>query len=149
MQDDQQSIWFSIPNLDSMNAMCKNTACEALGIEITEVGHDFIRGTMPADTRTFQPFGLVHGGANVVLAETLGSIGANLLVDNSKFYCVGQEVNANHLRGVRTGRVTGTARLWHAGKSSQVWNIELRDDEGKLSCISRLTMAVVPVPGSK
>ena len=129
--------------------MCKNTACEALGIEITEVGPDYIRGTMPADTRTFQPFGLVHGGANVLLAETLGSIGANLLVDNSQFYCVGQEVNANHLRGVRSGKVTGTAKLWHAGKSSQVWNIELHDDSGKLSCISRLTMAVVPVPGSK
>lgn len=149
MQNDHQSIWFSKPNLEHMNAMCKNTACEALGIEITEVGHDYIRGTMPADTRTFQPFGLVHGGANVVLAETLGSIGANLLVDNSKFYCVGQEVNANHLRGVRSGKVTGTAKLWHAGKSSQVWSIELHDDSGKLSCISRLTMAVVPVPGSK
>ncbi|MBU0783326.1 MAG: hotdog fold thioesterase [Gammaproteobacteria bacterium] len=149
MQNDQQSIWFSIPNLENMNAMCKNTACEALGIEITEVGHDFIRGTMPADARTFQPFGLVHGGANVLLAETLGSIGANMLVDNSKFYCVGQEVNANHLRGVRNGKVTGTARLCHAGKSSQVWNIELHDDHGKLSCISRLTMAVVPVPGSR
>lgn len=149
MQNDQQSIWFSTPNLEHMNAMCKNTACEALGIEITEVGPDYIRGTMPADTRTFQPFGLVHGGANVVLAETLGSIGANLLVDNSKFYCVGQEVNANHLRGVRSGKVTGTAKLWHAGKSSQVWSIELHDDSGKLSCISRLTMAVVPVPGSK
>ena len=149
MQNDQQSIWFSTPNLEHMNAMCKNTACEALGIEITEVGPDYIRGTMPADTRTFQPFGLVHGGANVVLAETLGSIGANLLVDNSKFYCVGQEVNANHLRGVRSGKVTGTAKLWHAGKSSQVWSIELHDDAGKLSCISRLTMAVVPVPGSK
>ncbi|MEW6205687.1 MAG: hotdog fold thioesterase [Pseudomonadota bacterium] len=149
MQNDHQSIWFSTPNLEHMNAMCKNTACEALGIEITEVGHDYIRGTMPADTRTFQPFGLVHGGANVVLAETLGSIGANLLVDNSKFYCVGQEVNANHLRGVRSGKVTGTAKLWHAGKSSQVWSIELHDDSGKLSCISRLTMAVVPVPGSK
>ncbi|MGQ0688990.1 MULTISPECIES: hotdog fold thioesterase [Limnobacter] len=149
MQKDQQSIWFSKPNLENMNAMCKNTACEALGIEITEVGPDYIRGTMPADTRTFQPFGLVHGGANVLLAETLGSIGANLLVDNSQFYCVGQEVNANHLRGVRSGKVTGTAKLWHAGKSSQVWNIELHDDSGKLSCISRLTMAVVPVPGSK
>jgi 1,4-dihydroxy-2-naphthoyl-CoA hydrolase len=149
MQNNQESIWFSTPNLENMNVMCKNTACEALGIEITEVGPDYIRGTMPADTRTFQPFGLVHGGANVVLAETLGSIGANLLVDNSKFYCVGQEVNANHLRGVRSGKVTGTAKLWHAGKSSQVWNIELHDDSGKLSCISRLTMAVVPVPGSK
>ena len=149
MQNNQESIWFSTPNLEKMNAMCKNTACEALGIEITEEGPDYIRGTMPADTRTFQPFGLVHGGANVVLAETLGSIGANLLVDNSKFYCIGQEVNANHLRGVRGGKVTGTAKLWHAGKSSQVWNIELHDDSGKLSCISRLTMAVVPVPGSK
>ena len=149
MQNNQESIWFSTPNLENMNVMCKNTACEALGIEITEVGPDYIRGTMPADTRTFQPFGLVHGGAHVVLAETLGSIGANLLVDNSKFYCVGQEVNANHLRGVRSGKVTGTAKLWHAGKSSQVWNIELHDDSGKLSCISRLTMAVVPVPGSK
>ncbi|MCE2746509.1 MAG: hotdog fold thioesterase [Burkholderiales bacterium] len=149
MHKEQQSIWFTAPNLEHMNAMCKNTACEALGIEITEVGPDYIRGTMPADARTFQPFGLVHGGANVVLAETLGSVAANLLVDNSKFYCVGQEVNANHLRGVRSGKVTGTARLWHAGKSSQVWSIELHDDSGKLSCISRLTMAVVPVPVSK
>lgn len=149
MQKEQQSIWFSTPNLEHMNAMCKNTACEAMGIEITEVGPDYICGTMPADARTFQPFGLVHGGANVVLAETLGSVAANLLVDNSKFYCVGQEVNANHLRGVRSGKVTGIAKLWHAGKSSQVWNIELRDDSGKLSCISRLTMAIVPIPGSK
>ena len=94
MQNNQESIWFSTPNLENMNVMCKNTACEALGIEITEVGPDYIRGTMPADTRTFQPFGLVHGGANVVLAETLGSIGANLLVDNSKFYCVGHESSA-------------------------------------------------------
>jgi 1,4-dihydroxy-2-naphthoyl-CoA hydrolase len=149
MQNDQQSIWFSTPNLEHMNAMCKNSACEAMGIEITEVGHDFIRGTMPADHRTFQPFGLVHGGANVVLAETLGSVAANLMVDNSKFYCVGQEVNANHVRGVRGGKVTGTAKLWHAGKSSQVWHIELHDDQGKLTCISRLTMAVVPIPGSR
>lgn len=149
MQNSPTPIWFSTPKLEHMNAMCKNSACEAMGIEITEVGPDYIVGTMPADARTFQPFGLVHGGANVVLAETLGSIGANLLVDNSKFYCVGQEVNANHLRGVRSGKVTGKASLWHAGKSSQVWNIELRDDEGKLTCISRLTMAVVPVPGSK
>jgi 1,4-dihydroxy-2-naphthoyl-CoA hydrolase len=149
MHNETNSIWFSKPDINAMNAMLKNTACEALGLEITEVGPDFIVGTMPADTRTFQPFGLVHGGANVVLAETLGSMGANMVVDNSKFYCVGQEVNANHLRGVRTGKVTGRANLWHAGKSSQVWNIELRDDQGKLTCVSRLTMAVVPVPGGK
>ena len=143
------TIWKKPISLALLNQTNAHTAASHLGIEITEVGPDYIRGTMPADTRTFQPFGLVHGGANVVLAETLGSIGANLLVDNSKFYCVGQEVNANHLRGVRSGKVTGTAKLWHAGKSSQVWNIELYDDSGKLSCISRLTMAVVPVPGSK
>lgn len=149
MQEHKKSIWFNPPNIELTNAMCKNTACEAMGIEITDIGPDYVRGTMPADTRTFQPFGLVHGGANVVLAETLGSIAANLLVDTSKFYCVGQEVNANHLRGVREGKVTGTASLWHAGKTSQVWHIELRDDAGKLTCISRLTMAVVPLPGAR
>ncbi|HEX4856874.1 MAG TPA: hotdog fold thioesterase [Limnobacter sp.] len=149
MQEKKQSIWFSTPTLEQLNASCKNSACEAMGIEITEIGPDFIRGTMPADHRTFQPFGLVHGGANVVLAETLGSVAANLLVDNSKFYCVGQEVNANHVRGVRSGKVTGTASLWHAGKTSQVWNIALHDEQGKLTCISRLTMAVVPIPGAR
>lgn len=147
MNDNKKPIWHANPGLDALNAGCKNTACEALGIQITEIGPDYIVGTMPADHRTFQPFGLVHGGSNVLLAETLGSIGANMLVDNSRFYCVGQEVNANHLRGVRQGLVTGKASLWHAGRSSQVWNIELFDDQGRLSCISRLTMAVVPIPG--
>ncbi|MFN4329853.1 MAG: PaaI family thioesterase [Limnobacter sp.] len=149
MSSSTKPIWFSTPDLQTMNAGSKNTALQAMGIEITEIGPDYVRGTMPADHRTFQPFGLVHGGANVVLAETLGSVGANLLVDNSKFYCVGQEVNANHLRGVRSGLVTGTARLVHAGRTSQVWSIELHDDQGKLTCISRLTMAVVPIPGAK
>ncbi|MCQ8896127.1 hotdog fold thioesterase [Limnobacter humi] len=143
---EKSSIWFANPDLAAMNAGGKNTALEALGIQITEIGPDYIRGTMPAEPRTFQPFGLVHGGCNVVLAETLGSVGANLVVDNSQYYCVGQEVNANHLRGVRSGTVTGTATLLHAGRTSQVWSIELRDDAGKLSCISRLTMAVVPIP---
>jgi len=142
-QSEQKSIWFSPPSIERINAGMPNTACGAMGLEVTEIGPDYIRGTMPADHRTFQPFGLVHGGANVVLAETLGSVGANLVVDTSKYYCVGQEVNANHLRGVRSGTVTGTARLVHAGRSSQVWSIELHDDAGKLSCISRLTMAVV------
>lgn len=142
----KSSIWFSQPDLARLNAGMANTACEAMGMELTEIGPDYIRGTIPADKRTFQPFGLVHGGANVVLAETLGSVGANCVVDNSKFYCVGQEINANHLRGVRSGKVTGTARLVHSGRTSQVWSIDLHDDSGKLSCVSRLTMAVVPVP---
>lgn len=141
-----KSVWFTQPDIAKLNAAMVNTACEVMGMEVTEIGPDFIRGTIPADKRTFQPFGLVHGGANVVLAETLGSIGANCVVDTSKFYCVGQEVNANHLRGVRSGKVTGTAKLVHAGRTSQVWSIELYDDSGKLSCISRLTMAVVPIP---
>lgn len=139
----ENNIWFATPDLTEINSRNKTTIHNAIGIEITEVGTDFVRGTMPADTRTHQPMGLIHGGANVVLAESLGSIGANLLVDNSQFYCVGQEVNANHIRGVREGKVTGTARLVHGGRTSQVWEIKIENDDGKLSCISRLTMAVV------
>lgn len=138
-------IWFAEPDLETLSQGHKNTAVDAMGIVITEIGADFIRGTMPADERTFQPFGLIHGGANVVLAETLGSIGANLVIDTSKEFSVGQEVNANHLRGVREGHVVGTARLAHKGRSSQVWEIHIEDSSGKLSCISRLTMAVVPL----
>ncbi len=138
-----ESIWFVKPSIERLNESSKNTVCESLGIEFTEIGDDYIRGTMPADARTFQPMGLVHGGANVVLAESLGSLAANLVVDGSKYYCVGQEVNANHLRGVRTGLVTGTARLVYKGRTSQVWEIKLEDERGRLSCISRLTMACV------
>ncbi len=140
-----ESIWHesSRLDLDELNAMNKNTVCEVLDIQFTEVGPNFIRGTMPADTRTYQPMGLVHGGCNVVLAETLGSVAANLLVDTAKYYCVGQEVNANHVRGVRKGLLTGTATLAYQGRSSHVWEIKVEDERGKLSCISRLTMAVV------
>ena len=98
---------------------------------------------MPADKRTWQPYGLLHGGASVTLAETLGSVGANCVVDGSRYYCVGQEINANHLRAVRSGRVTGTARPVHLGARSQVWEIRIEDDKGKLACISRITLAVV------
>ena len=140
-----ESIWHPAAdlNLEALNGMHKNTVCEVMGILITEVGPDFMRGTMPADGRTFQPMGLVHGGSNVVLAETLGSVAANLLVDHAKYYCVGQEVNANHVRGVRKGLLTGTATLAYQGRTTQVWEIRIEDDRGKLSCISRLTMAVV------
>jgi 1,4-dihydroxy-2-naphthoyl-CoA hydrolase len=139
------SIWFATPDIAFMNKQMQNTACSNLGIEITEVGDNWVKGTMPADARTFQPVGLVHGGANVLFAETLGSMAANLCLDNRKEYAVGQEVNANHLRGVRAGVLTGVATLVHQGRTSQVWEIRIFNSEEKLSCISRLTMAVIPV----
>ncbi|MDU0112780.1 hotdog fold thioesterase [Psychrosphaera aquimarina] len=139
------SIWFSPPELSVINSWNKGTMLEHLGIEITEVGEDYIEGTMPADNRTFQPFKLVHGGANVVLAESLGSIGAQLTIDPAQYYCVGQEVNANHLRGVRQGTVRGRAEQVYKGKTSQVWEIKLYDQRNKMTCISRLTVAVVKV----
>jgi 1,4-dihydroxy-2-naphthoyl-CoA hydrolase len=137
------NIWFETPKIEVLNRQMQNTACSNLGIEITEVGDNFVTGTMPADARTFQPMGLIHGGANVLLAETLGSMAANCCVDLSQEYCVGQEINANHIRGVRSGIVTGTAKLVHKGRSSQIWEIHIVNDQNKLSCISRLTMAVV------
>ena len=139
------SIWFATPDIKDMNKQMENTACSNLGIEITETGDNWMKGTMPADERTFQPIGLVHGGANVLFAETLGSMAANLCLDNSKEYAVGQEVNANHLRGVRSGLLTGIASIVLKGRTSQVWEIKIYNAEDKLSCISRLTMAVVPV----
>lgn len=137
------AIWFQTPCLQTVNSWSEGTMLEHLCIRITEIGEDFIKATMPADHRTFQPFKLVHGGANVVLAESLGSIGAQLTVDPEKYYCVGQEVNANHVRGVRKGEVTGVAKQVYKGKTSQVWEIHLYDDRKKLTCISRLTVAVV------
>lgn len=136
-------IWFKEPQLDTVNTWSEGTMLQHLGIEITEIGEDYIEGTMPADERTFQPFKLVHGGANVVLAESLGSIGAQLTIDPDKYFCVGQEVNANHVRGVRKGTVRGRATQTYKGKTSQVWEIKLFDDRNKLTCISRLTVAVV------
>lgn len=115
-----------------------------LGIEITEQGEDFLRGTMPVDHRTIQPMGLLHGGASVVLAETLGSIAANLCCEDGR-YSVGLEINANHIRPVTGGKVTGTARAVHIGKSTQVWEIKLEDDKKRLTCISRITLAVTKV----
>lgn len=121
----------------------KNTLGEQLGMEFTEIGEDYIKGTMPVDHRTKQPFGLLHGGASVALAETLGSIGSALVVDISKFNCVGLEINANHLRSVRDGFVTGIAKPIHIGASTHVWEIKITDQRDKLVCISRLTVAVI------
>ncbi|WP_237057115.1 hotdog fold thioesterase [Microbulbifer sediminum] len=137
-------IWHHEASLDELNEMCNGCMPAHVGIEVTELGEDYLTATMPVDRRTRQPFGILHGGASVVLAETLGSIAANLVVDGKKFYCVGQEINANHLRPVAEGVVTGTTRPVHIGRSSQVWEIRITDPSGKLNCISRITMAVVP-----
>lgn len=128
--------------LDALNALSRGTAMEPLGIAFTEVGPDYLRGTMPVDARTRQPYGLLHGGASVLLAETLGSTAAGLCVDENEGV-VGIEINANHLAGVREGHVTGTARPLHVGRSTQVWEIRIEDDLGRLACISRLTLAVI------
>lgn len=139
----KQPIWFTEPDIKQLNGLLTNTVCEIVGVQFTEFGPDFIRGTMPVDHRTVQSFGAVHGGANVILAETLGSFGANLAVDSTQYYCVGLDVNANHLRAVSQGVVTGTAKLLHRGRTTQVWEIKIEDDKGQLSCISRLTMACI------
>ena len=141
-------IWKQPPDLAQMTEDHIDTAVARLGIEFTEVGVDFLRGRMPVDARTVQPFGVVHGGANVLLAETLGSCAANWVIDRARFRAFGQEVNANHLRPATQGWVTGTARAVHLGRTSQVWSIELVNDAGKPTCLSRLTMAVVPVAAS-
>ena len=138
------AIWHQTPDPDYINQhMATGTIAEQLGILMTEIGDDFITGTMPADARTFQPYGVVHGGANVVLAETLGSTAGAYVIDQSRFMCLGQDVSATHLRPVSSGLVTGTARPVHLGKRSHVWQMELFDDAGRLSCISKLILAII------
>jgi 1,4-dihydroxy-2-naphthoyl-CoA hydrolase len=145
----RMSIWFRPLTLEDAQRTFGRGGDLAhhLGIELTEVGADYLRGTMPVDARTRQPFGLLHGGASVALAETLGSMAANFCIDTSKVYCVGQEINANHVRSARSGRVTGTARPVHLGSRSHVWDIRLEDEAGRLTCVSRLTMSVIEAPG--
>jgi len=137
------TIWRSLRSVEDLNSSRPGTMVEHLGIEFTEIGDDFIRGTMPVDGRTRQPYGLLHGGASVALAETLGSTGATLCVDTKEYQCVGQEINANHLRPARSGLVTGTARAVHLGGRTQVWVIDIVNEAGKLVCTSRLTVAVI------
>lgn len=126
----------------------KENLCTHLGIEITEVGHDYLVGTMPVDHRTIQPMGLLHGGASVVLAETLGSIAANLCCEEGH-YCVGLEINANHIKAVQYGIVTGTCHPLHIGRNTQVWEIKIRNDKQQLTCVSRITMATKKYPAAK
>lgn len=141
------AIWFnpafSLAHLDGLGA---NTMSEHLGIEWTEVGPDYIKARMPVDHRTKQPYGLLHGGASVALAETLGSVGAAMTVDPARYIAVGMEINANHVRSAREGYVTGTARPIHKGGTTQVWEIRIEDGKGKLICISRLTVAILKQP---
>lgn len=137
------TIFHKTFDLDAIAARGRDTLQGALGIRITEVGDDFIRGTMPVDTRTKQPFGLLHGGASVALAETLGSMAGWMCLPDDGSRVVGVEINANHLKAMRDGDVIGTARPVHLGRSTQVWEIRITDRDDALVCISRLTLAVV------
>ncbi len=136
-------IWFTDVRLEHITNRGANTLVEHLGIQFTEVGEDYLRATMPVDNRHRQIMGVLHGGASAALAETIGSFAANMCVDQARFMCVGQELNANHLRPVPGGVVTATTRPFHIGARSQVWHIEIHDERQRLVCVSRLTMAVV------
>ena len=129
--------------VDQLNKLSANTLANSLGIEMIEIGDDFISAKMPVDQRTHQPLGMLHGGASVALAETLGSIGAYCCLDHKTQYCVGLEINANHIKSIKSGFVIGTARPLHIGKKTQVWEIKITNEQKELICISRITMAVI------
>lgn len=140
------TIWFAPFTVADVNRLGQGCAVEHLGIEMTEVGDDWLNARMPVDARTRQPYGRLHGGVSMVLAETLASVASVHTVDPERFFCVGQEINANHVRAATGGWVTGTARPLHLGRTSQVWDVRIVDEAGKLVCVSRVTMAVVPHP---
>jgi 1,4-dihydroxy-2-naphthoyl-CoA hydrolase len=129
--------------LDQLNHLSANTLAANLGIEFVEIGSDYLTAKMPVDHRTHQPFGLLHGGASVALAETLGSVAAHCCIDTNLQYCVGLEINANHIKGAKNGFVFGTTRPVHIGKKTQVWEIKILNEQNELVCISRITMAVI------
>ncbi|MDE1556159.1 MULTISPECIES: hotdog fold thioesterase [Comamonas] len=137
------ALWLKPAIPEEINARSADTAVAHLGIEITEVGDDYLVGRVPVDHRTKQPFGLLHGGVSVVLAETLGSIAA-FHASPEGHLAVGLDINANHLRAVRSGWVTGTARPVHIGRTTQVWQIDMVDERGQMNCVSRITMAILP-----
>ena len=137
------SIWFQPITCETLNKRSENTLASWLGIEFTQVGEDTLTATMQATARTKQPLGIVHGGANVVLAETIASTAANAVVNQADAYCVGLEINANHIRSVRDGLITGTARAIHLGRTTHVWLIELFNEAGKPTCVSRMTASVL------
>lgn len=138
------TLWHGTPSIEAIHARFAGTAMDTLDIRITEIGPDFLRGAMPVDKRHIQPFGLLHGGVSLVLSETLGSTAAKLAAPPDR-QIVGLEINANHLAAVREGEhVTGICRAFHIGRTTQVWQTEITRPDGKLSCVSRLTVAVLP-----
>ena len=142
-------IWFDKNvTLESLSSFGKGTMSEHLGIEWVDLGDDFFKAKMPVDHRTNQPYGLLHGGASCVLAETLGSVASYLVIDSSQFYCVGIEINANHIRSATNGFVYGVCSPLHLGSSTHVWDIRITNEEDKLVCISRLTVAIINKKGS-
>ena len=136
-------IWKQPISVEEINTRARNTLSDHLGIEFTEVGDDFLSATMPIDQRTIQPMGIMHGGASCVLAESVGSAAANYCVDQKTKVCVGLDININHIRSVRSGKVTGIAKPFHLGKTTQVWEIKIFDEQKQLVSISRLTMTVI------
>lgn len=137
-------IWFKKDlSLADFENLGKDTMGDHIGIRFSELGDNYLKATMPVDHRTKQPYGLLHGGASVALAETLGSVASALVIDPEQFICVGQEINANHIRSARSGQVTGTATPLHLGATSHVWEIRIHDEQDKLICISRLTVAIL------
>ncbi len=139
-------IWFREYDVTEINGRPQNHIGALLGIEFMEIGEDFVTARMPVNERTHQPYGILHGGASVVLAETLGSVASSMVVDWEKYIGVGLEVNANHLRPVKSGYVTGICKSVHIGGKTHVWDIKIYNDKGKMNCISRLTVAILPRP---
>jgi 1,4-dihydroxy-2-naphthoyl-CoA hydrolase len=143
----ENNIWFkkdvTIQEIEQAN-LNSQTMGTHLGMNFVEIGYDFLTMSMPVDDRTKQPYGLLHGGASCALAETVGSIASALVIDTAKQICVGLEINANHLRGVREGFIYAKASRIHLGASTHVWDIKITDDNGKLVCVSRLTVAILP-----
>ena len=137
------AIWHEKPTLEKLRDFSKETLIEHIGIEYLEIGEDYIKARMPVDKRTIQPYGILHGGASLVLAETLGSVAATLCVDIKKERCVGLDINANHVRSVSTGYVYGVTRPIHTGRTTHIWEIIISDQENNLICVSRLTLAIV------
>ena len=139
------SIWFDKElSLEKLSSFDSDTMNNLIGIEWVEIGKNFLKAKMPVDHRTKQAYGILHGGASCVLAETIGSIGSAMIIDHSKFYCAGIEINANHIRSVSDGWVTGTASPLHLGTLTHVWDIKIVDEKDKLVCVSRLTVAIIP-----
>jgi 1,4-dihydroxy-2-naphthoyl-CoA hydrolase len=143
-ENNTEPIWFNKQlSAADLESVTPDTMGQHLGMEFVEVGPGFLKMRMPVDHRTHQPYGLLHGGASCALAETVGSVASFFVIDTSKYICVGLEINANHLRGIRSGFVTATATPLHLGSSTHVWDIKIHDDAGKLVCVSRLTVAIL------